>query len=273
MFNLQGEVIGINTAIFSPSGGSVGIGFAIPSALAKPVINQIIEYGRTRRGWLGVRIQNVTDDIADSLGLDKARGALIASVNEDGPAQKAGLAAGDIILKFNGQDVHSMRELPRIVAETKVDATIDVEFWRDSKIHTTRATVGELEKAEEDGLIETGSTQTEPDSGQMLEEFGIGLSAIGATDRQAYNIPATLDGVLIGKVADLSVAAEQGILPGDVIVEVEQKNVKKPEDVIGIVEKAKTDAKKSILFLLNREGTVRFVALKFPEKPEIKKSE
>jgi serine protease Do len=130
MFNLSGEVIGINTAIFSPTGGSVGIGFAIPSALAEPIINQLIEYGHTRRGWLGVRIQSVTEEIADSLGLDEAKGALVASINENGPAAEAGLIAGDIILEFNDQEINEMRQLPRIVAETKIDTKVPVTVLR-----------------------------------------------------------------------------------------------------------------------------------------------
>jgi serine protease Do len=133
MFDLKGQVIGINTAIFSPSGGSVGIGFAIPSALAKPVIDQIIKFGRTRRGWLGVRIQEVTDDIAESLGLPNNQGALVASVTEKGPAQAAGLEAGDVILELNGQKVSAMRSLPRLVAEAPIDTEADLVFWRDGK--------------------------------------------------------------------------------------------------------------------------------------------
>ena len=137
MFNLKGEVIGINTAIFSPSGGSVGIGFAIPSALAEPVIDQIIKYGRTRRGWLGVRIQQVTDEIAESLELGKARGALVASITKDSPASKADIEPGDIILKFADQKIKEMRDLPRIVAGTEIDKPVEIILWRDGKKITT----------------------------------------------------------------------------------------------------------------------------------------
>ena len=137
MFDLDGKVIGINTAIFSPSGGSVGIGFAIPSSLAQPVINQIIEFGRTRRGWLGVRIQQVTEEIAESLSLPKASGALVASVTPEGPAAEAGLELGDIILEFNGQTIKEMRQVPRIVAETPVDETVRVVYWRDGRKKST----------------------------------------------------------------------------------------------------------------------------------------
>ncbi len=133
LFDMSGNVIGINTAIFSPTGGSVGIGFAIPSNLAKPVINQIIKYGRTRRGWLGVRVQKVTEEIAESLGLEQPTGALIASVNTDGPAHIAGLKAGDIILEINDQKIQEMKSLPRIVAENDINTTATIKFWRDNK--------------------------------------------------------------------------------------------------------------------------------------------
>src|SRR5207302_7147951 len=133
MFNMNGEVVGINTAIYSPSGGSIGIGFAIPSALAKPVVAQLKEYGKTRRGWLGVRIQGVTEEIAESLGLDKPHGALVASVSDKGPAQVAGIQPGDIVLTFDGKEVTDMRRLPRVVAETPIDKTVKVTVWRKRK--------------------------------------------------------------------------------------------------------------------------------------------
>ena len=147
MFDLEGNVIGINTAIFSPSGGSVGIGFAIPSSLAKPVIMQLIEFGKTRRGWLGVRIQNVTDEIAESLGLSETTGALIASVTATGPAEVAGLQAGDIILEFDGKPINAMRTLPRAVAETPIGKKVKLTYWLDGKKAETSVAIGEMEKA------------------------------------------------------------------------------------------------------------------------------
>lgn len=210
MFDLKGEVIGINTAIFSPSGGSVGIGFAIPSALAKPVINQIIQYGRTRRGWLGVRIQQVTDEIAESLGVEKATGALIASITPGGPAEKAGLEAGDIILEFNNQKVHEMRELPRLVAEAKIDAPATITYWRDNKKTTTEVKVGELEKAEEDGLIASGEEETS--KGTKVDSVGLSLKKITDTMRRDYAIPPSVDGVAIVSVDRSSLGYIQGCL-------------------------------------------------------------
>src|SRR5579864_7784730 len=146
MFNMDGDVIGINTAIFSPSGGSIGIGFAIPANEAKPVIEQIQKYGHPRRGWLGVNIQSVTDEIAESLGLDKPKGALIASVFDGGPAQKAGIQPGDVVLTFDGKPVVDMRHLPRIVAEAPIDKVVKVTVWRKHKELTLDVKVGELKE-------------------------------------------------------------------------------------------------------------------------------
>ncbi|MCB9983896.1 MAG: DegQ family serine endoprotease [Rhodospirillales bacterium] len=260
MFDLDGKVIGINTAIFSPSGGSVGIGFAIPSALAKPVIDQIIEYGRTRRGWLGVRIQQVTDEIAESLGLAKATGALVATITPGGPAEKAGLKAGDIILEFNGQKVSEMRELPRLVAEAKIGALANVTYWRDNKKGAAKVEVGELEKAEEEGLIASGEEQ--PTEGLLIESVGLRLKNITDTMRRDYAIPPAVDGVAIASVEPKSEAADKGLFEGDVIVEINQTPVKTPEDAKNVIDKAQESGRPSILLLINREGEVRFLALK-----------
>jgi serine protease Do len=263
MFNLEGKVIGINTAIFSPSGGSVGIGFAIPSALAKPVIDQIIEFGRTRRGWLGVRIQNVTDEIAESLGLKSVTGALVASVTEGGPAQKAGLEAGDVILKFNGGEINAMRNLPRLVASTPIDSKVEVLYWRDGKEATTQVVVGELEKAEEEGLLATGPREV--GEGVDVPAVGMTLHALDETLRQEYAVPPGLEGVLVYSVDDFSEAAQKGMLEGDVVVEINQQPVTNPEKAKEIIDKAQQNQRSSVLLLVNREGEVRFVALRLAE--------
>lgn len=261
MFNLDGEVIGINTAIFSPSGGSVGIGFAIPAALAQPVIKQIIEYGRTRRGWLGVRIQSVSDEIAESLGLDRARGALVASVTADGPAEAAGLKAGDVILSFNDHDVPEMRDLPRIVAETSIDSEVPLVFWRDGEQQDATVVVGELEKAEEDGLVDAGVPETS--DGVKIEDFGMTLSEITSALRSDLDVPSSATGLVVTAVRNLSEAAKKGILEGDVVVELNQQPVDTPETALDIIEKAKENKRSSVLLLVNRAGDMRFVALKF----------
>ncbi|MBU0799924.1 MAG: DegQ family serine endoprotease [Alphaproteobacteria bacterium] len=266
MFNLDGEVIGINTAIFSPSGGSVGIGFAIPSALAEPIITQLIEFGKTRRGWLGVRIQNVTDEIAESLGLTDASGALIASVTPTGPAEVAGLQAGDIILEFDGKPINAMRTLPRAVAETPIGKKAKLVFWRDSKKHEAAVTIGELEKAEEDGLIATGAVTpdgTAPATkGKAIESVGMTVSPITPTDREQYQIADDLQGLVITKIEPQSEAAEKGLQPGNVVVEINQKPVTTPEDAASLIDKAAKAGRSSVLLLINHQGDVRFVALK-----------
>lgn len=270
MFNLEGEVIGINTAIFSPSGGSVGIGFAIPSSLAAPVIKQLIEYGKTRRGWLGVRIQNVTDEIAESLGLDHAGGALIASVTPTGPAEKAGLQAGDIILDFDGKPIDSMRTLPRAVAETPIGKKADITIWRNGKKQSASVEIGELEKAEETGLIASGpENEDEPGAattGTVIKSVGMTINKITPTDRDTFQIPKDVEGLLISKIEPMSEAAEKGLMPGDVIVEVNQKPVSKAEEISDIMAKAEKAGRTSVLLLVNRQGDVRFVALKLGKK-------
>jgi serine protease Do len=271
MFNLNGEVIGINTAIYSPSGGSVGIGFAIPSNLAKPVIDQLIEFGRTRRGWLGVRIQTVTDEIAESLGLDSARGALVASVTAGGPAEEAKLKAGDIILEFDGKEVETMRSLPRIVAETRIDKEVTIRYWRDGKSRKASVAVGELEKAEEEGLLTQGSEQPEtpaPVTGTEIAPLGLTIQPLDEDVRMQYGISDATNGVIVMDVNRRSQAAQEGITPGDVIEEVNQQPVPDVATFQKVVNKAQKEGKPSVLLFLNREGDVRFVALPFEEEQE-----
>lgn len=261
LFNMNGEVIGINTAIFSPTGGSVGIGFAIPSALAKPVINQIIKYGRTRRGWLGVRIQTVTDEIAESLGLGAPRGALVASVNDKGPAKAAGLEPGDIILSINGQNIKEMKNLPRIVAEHDINATVPVTYWRDEKEHTVEVTIGELEKAEEEGLIQLAESTSE-DKGKEIESVGLTVMELNDAVRKEFQIDTTVEGVFISDVTPNSEADRKGLNKGAVIVEINQQQIATPEEVSDIIKKAIDNHRKSVLLLVSENGNSRFVALK-----------
>src|SRR5690606_6336317 len=214
MFNVKGEVIGINTAIYSPTGGSIGIGFAIPSSLAKPVIEQLKKYGKPRRGWLGVRIQGVTDEIAESLGLDKPRGALVASVSEKGPAQVAGIQPGDVILTFDEKEVTDMRRLPRLVAETPIDKTVKVTVWRKRKEHVLEVKVGELEENEEQAALTPGS-EKEKTPPSTVNALGLSLSAATPELRQRFSLADDVSGVVVTEVASDSPAAEKGIRPGD----------------------------------------------------------
>lgn len=263
MFNLKGEVIGINTAIFSPSGGSIGIGFAIPSNLAKGVITQLVEYGRTKRGWLGVRIQAVTPDIAESLNFGTPRGALIAGVTPDGPAAKAGILAGDIVTAFNGKPIEEMRRLPRIVAETPVGEDAQITVWRSGETKNLTVKVAELEQAEDEGLTDSGNKPDSTDEQPLSEDkaYGIALSSLTRNLRAQYEIADSVNGVIITHVDEDSKAAERDLQEGDVIVEASQTEVKTPAEFMAKVEEAKKSGRKSIFLLVDRKGDMRFVAL------------
>lgn len=263
LFNMDGEVIGVNTAIFSPSGGSVGIGFSIASNLAKPVIEQLREYGKTRRGWLGVRIQPVTDEIAESLALDEPRGALVASVFEPGPAAEAGFEAGDVILKFDGKEVPIVRALPRIVAETDVGKAVTVEVWRKGKMVTLSVMIGEL-KEDEVAALAAGDTGGESPP-VSVTALGMTLSTMNNDLREKFGIGGEVKGVVITDVDDESAAAEKGIRAGDIIVEVAQEEVTSPNQVVDKVKQAKESNRKSVLLLVQRSDDLRFVALRLEE--------
>jgi serine protease Do len=263
LFNLDGQVIGINTAIFSPSGGSVGIGFSIPSDMAKNVIAQLREYGHTRRGWLGVRIQPVSDEIAESLGLDKARGALVAAVFDEGPAKDAGIEAGDVILTFDGKNVPNVRALPRIVAETEINTEIDVEVWRKSQALTLSVQVGELKEEKIAAIAEDSEPDHEP--ANTVDTLGMKLTQLNDITRRKYEVGDKVIGVVVVEVDDDSAAAQKGIRPGDVIVEVAQEEVSSPDQVLEKVREVQQSNRKSVLILLQRAEDLRFVALRLKE--------
>ncbi|MEN9755096.1 MAG: hypothetical protein RLZ07_1478 [Pseudomonadota bacterium] len=258
LFNMEGEVIGINTAILSPSGGSIGIGFAIPSSLAQPIVDQLISFGETRRGWLGVRIQSVDDTIAESLGLGEARGALVAGVDDKGPSKAAGLEPGDVIITFDGKPIKDSRDLPRIVGQTAVGKAVDVIVMRKGKEKTIRVTLGRLEEGEKLAKGETPKT-AEP---SVKKTLGLEVSTITDELRKRFQIKEGVKGVLIVKVDPSAAAAEKRVSAGDVIVEVQQDNVATPDDLLKRVDALKKEGKKSALFLIaNNQGDVRFVAL------------
>ncbi len=263
LVNIKGEVIGINTAIYSPSGGSVGIGFSVPTSLAKPVIDQLIKFGETRRGWLGVHIQTVTDDIADSLGLGEARGALVANVTEGGPAQDAGIQAGDVILSFNGEKIDRMRALPRIVAETPVGQKSDVVIWRKGKERTVAVTLGRLEEQE----AATAAAAAENGSNEAtVEAMGITIATLDEKLRQRFEIPSDVVGVIVTDVEQGGNAASKGLKTGDIILELNQDSVSDPGQVASIVASVKEEGRKSVLVLFNRGGDRRFIVVPLDEK-------
>jgi len=258
MFNLAGRVIGINTAIFSPSGGSVGIGFAIPSSTAQPVIEQLIQSGSVKRGWLGVHIQGVTDEIAETLGLEKSQGALVASVIKESPAEKAKIQSGDVILSFDGKSVTEMRSLPKIVAETRVGKETEVKVWRDGKMKTLKVSVGELNESPQ----VAAKTKSAKGGERKLAAFGLTLSPLNEKARSRFKLPEDAKGVVITEVDKDGLAAEKGIRPGDLIVEVSTEEVTTPTEVIRKVDEAKKTGRKSVLFLLEGQGGLRYVGLR-----------
>lgn len=262
LFNLDGEVIGINTAIFSQTGGSVGIGFAISANLATQVVSQLQDFGRTRRGWLGVFIQEVTEDIADSLGLDEAKGALVASVTETGPADEAGLQAGDVIIRFDGKEVNKSRDLPRIVAETPVEAKVKVDVVRDGKVKTVTVTLGELEQAENGGLL-SRSGSSEPAEETVLTDIGLAVSSLTAELAEQFGLSADEQTIIVVDVAEGSPAAEKGVQPGDIIRRLNQSAITSVSQLVEGVEKAKQSGRKGVLMLIESEGQTRFVQVSF----------
>ncbi|MFC0282864.1 DegQ family serine endoprotease [Camelimonas abortus] len=258
LFNMDGEVIGINTAILSPSGGSVGIGFAVPSSLAAPVIEQLLKYGETRRGWLGVRIQNVDEATAEALGLDRPRGALVAGVDEKGPAKPAGVQVGDVIIRFDGQEVKDSRELPRIVSFSPVGKECEVVVLRKGREVTLKVKLGRLE----DGEKELAARGELPGASAISRTLGLELAPLNAEARARFGVAASVKGVLVAGVDPDSRAAERRLQPGDVIVEINQEQVETPADVSGRIAALKKDGKKSALLLVaTPRGDMRFVAL------------
>ena len=261
LFNMDGQVIGINTAIYSPSGGSIGIGFSIPSNMAKQVVAQLRDFGRTKRGWLGVQIQQVTPDIADGLGLHPARGAMVASVSDDGPASKAKIHGGDVILKFNNQDVKEMRTLPRIVAETPIGTQVPVDVWRDGKEVVVQASIAELP----DDVQQASATPAppKPPANTSVLVSGLGMKVASITDelRQKYSIGADQKGVVVTDVASNSPASSRGLKAGDVLVEVQQEAVASPQDVVDRVEKYRRMSRKTVLMLVQNSDGLRWVPL------------
>jgi serine protease Do len=276
LFNMDGEVIGVNTAIISPTGGSIGIGFAVPSDTALVVIDQLRQFGETRRGWLGVKIQTITDDIAEASGVKENAGALVASVTPGSPAAKAGIQDGDVILKFDGKDVTSMRGLPRLVAQTPIGKDVDVELLRKGQRLHLKVAVGRL--AEENEPTKAAAKEApkgkgkgkdrDKDSGKSAPPSGrpslIGLVLAPLNDelRDKHGIGKDVKGIIVLEVDQASPAAEKGVKVGDVIVEVAQEAVSSLDDIAKNVDKVKKAGRKAVLLRLeDGKGDLRFVAV------------
>jgi serine protease Do len=264
LFNMDGQVIGINTAIISPSGGSIGIGFAIPSKTVANVIGQLRQFGEARRGWLGVRIQEVTDDIADGLGMKSTAGALVAGVTDKGPADAAGIQAGDVIVEFDGQKVSAMHELPRLVADEPIGKEVPVKVLRKGEEKTVTVKLGRLVDDDKLASADASGAAPEPPPAKVITgPLGLKLSDLSPDARKQFGIKDSVVGVVVTGIEPGSAAAEKRLQPGDVIVEVAQEPVKTPDDVQKRIDDLKKDGRKSALFLLaNKDGDLRFVAVK-----------
>ncbi len=262
LFNMDGEVIGINTAIISPSGGSIGIGFSVPSNLANRVVGQLIEFGETRRGWLGVQIQKVTDEIAESLGLAKASGALVSGLVKDGPAEKSGLLSGDVILTFDGKVVEEMRDLPIIVAETTVDKKVDVEVWRKGKKETVNVQLGRLEDGEKQIAAASGG-RNDGDEPEVATYLGMKLSEITDSIREDAQLQDDAKGLFVNEVEGGTAAEDKGIMPGEIIVQIGQEPVETLVDAKTQIDKLKGDGRKNALLMVSTaKGDIRFVVVR-----------
>lgn len=256
LFNMEGEVIGVNTAILSPNGGSIGIGFSMASNVVSRVVDQLKQFGETRRGWLGVRIQDVTEDVADAIGLDKVAGALVTDV-PDGPAKEAGIKAGDVILSFDGIEVKDTRSLVRIVGNTEVGKTVRVVVFRDGGTQTFKVTLGRREEAEAAGPRDGGA---KPEA-TPKEVLGMTLVPMNDELRGQLGLGEDAQGLVVMDIDETSQAFEKGLRAGDVITEAGQQKVRTIRDLQKRIDEARDAGRKSILLLVRRGGEPRFVAL------------
>ena len=264
MFNLDGDVIGVNSAILSPSGGSVGIGFAIPSNEVSKVVKQLIKHGEVKRGWLGVHIQGVSEEIAETLGLDKPTGALVANVMEGGPAAKGKIMAGDVILEFNNVEVPEMRRLPKIVADTDVGDEVDVLIWRDGKEITLQINVGQLD----DEVIAAARSNNNGDASRVVNIEALGMSVASVTDevRERFELGEDAKGVIVVAVDNDGQASKKNLRPGDLIIEASKHEITKPSEIQDRIKEARKAGRKSILLLVEGQAGLRYVGLNIEKK-------
>ena len=257
LISTKGEVIGVNTAILSPSGASSGVALAVPSRIASLIVDQIREHGQVRRGWLGVHIQTVDTELAELLGLEKAAGALVSKVVSASPAEQAGIRAGDVILAYDGDEVEEMRDLPWMVAQTEIGRDVRVKIWRDERSQTLPVEIGRL--AEEETEEETVVGQAP--AAAALTQLGMSLERLEDSGRKRFGIDDSIKGVLVVAVKPNSPASRAGITPGSVIQEVNRKLVQTPTDVESLVEETRAKDRRSALVLLHDGVTPRYVGL------------
>ena len=256
LFNTQGQVIGINTAIYSPNGGSVGIGFSIPANMAKNIIRQLEKTGEVERAWIGVSIQPLDDELASGFGRDNDHGALITSVQPSAPADKAGIQAGDIILSFDGKEIVEMRDLPRVVAQSPVGEKYKVSIWRDGRKKTISV---RTERFPEDPAVASAKNKSEPSEPESDQLIGARLSVIGDQERDQYRLEESTTGVLVVAVDRGGLAARNGLRRGDVITSLNGQQVSTPDDVSDIIREAKKKKRSSVPILLSRNNGARFM--------------
>ena len=257
LFNMDGQVIGVNTAILSPNGGSIGIGFSMASNVVQKVVQQLRDYGETRRGWLGVRIQDVTPDVAEAMGLSESKGALVTDVPE-GPAKEAGMASGDVIVQFDGAPVSDTRDLVRRVADAPIGQAVKVLVMREGKTHTLAVTLGRREEAEGDEKTASDGKPVEPSKADLL---GLTVSPLTSEQSGELGLPPGTEGLAVTKVDPTSEAYEKGLREGDVITEAGQQKVTSIKDLQSRISEARDAGRKSLLLLIRRGGDPRFVAL------------
>jgi serine protease Do len=264
LFNMDGEVIGVNSAIYSPTGGSVGIGFAIPANQTKNVIAQLKATGKIQRGWLGVRIQRVSDEIAETMGLDKARGALIAGMTDGGPAAKAGVQSGDVVLTFDGRSVADERALPRLVADAPIGKTVNIEVLRKGQRRSMPITVQRL--VEDEKVASVDKTPAKPGAAKppVTVNLGMTLAPVSPESRRRFRLDAKVQGVLVTEVDADSPAGQKNIRPGDVITEVAQQKVTSPDEVSEKLDAERKAGHKVVLLQVSRGGELTFIGVRLP---------
>ncbi|MGI3167462.1 Do family serine endopeptidase [Pseudooceanicola sp. 200-1SW] len=263
LFNTNGEVIGVNTAILSPNGGSIGIGFSMASNVVKRVVDQLQQFGETRRGWLGVRIQDVTPDMAEAMGLAEAAGAMVTDVPE-GPAMEAGMEAGDVITVFDGVEVEDTRALVRQVGNTEVGKTVRVVVLRNGETETLKVTLGRRETAE-DSAVPAAQIQDQADP-QILDLMGMSLSELTPELREQLELDQDIDGLVVTDVDEMAEAFEKGVRAGDLITDAGQQKISTVAELQEQITVAEEAGRRSILLLIRRQGDPRFVALPLEDK-------